>query len=588
LVWIKSRTANYHALFDTVRGSTTFLKSNATDANETRASSLTSFNTDGFSLSTWGDTNGSGTNFASWTFRKQPKFFDVVTWTGNDVDGRVINHSLASTVGCIIWKQTSNTYAGEHWGVWHRSLTGTNGLWLDLTNAQSSLGRIQATSSSTFTVSNNTEINGSGATYVAYLFAHNAGGFGLTGTDNVISCGSVTANGSGVASINLGYEPQWIMLKNITSADSWYIYDNMRGLYAPTTLSPTLRANITNAEVDSGASPRPNATGVSWTAGDTVLTASNTYIYIAIRRGPMQIPTSGTSVFAPQVYNGSASTPAFTGLTFPPDTAIQLYKTGGAAAEGQVFGSKLQGPAKLQASSTVVEASEPDFIYFQNGFRNGTATTAYAAEMFRRAPSFHDVICYTGTGVTSRVLNHNLTVTPEMIIYKTRTLAGEFWGVYTASTGIGNVTWLNRTNATSAQGQRTLAVSSTTITVGDNSEVNGSGTNYVAYLFATCAGVSKVGSYTGTGALQTVNCGFTSGARFVLIKRTDSTGDWWVFDSARGITSGNDPYILFNSATAEVTSTNYVDTDSTGFKVTAAAPAGLNASGGTYIFLAIA
>ena len=111
--------------------------------------------------------------------------------------------------------------------------------------------------------------------------------------------------------------------------------------------------------------------------------------------------------------------------------------------------------------------------------------------------------------------------------------------------------------------------------------------NYVAYLFATCAGVSKVGSYTGTGALQTVNCGFTSGARFVLIKRTDSTGDWWTYDSARGITSGNDPYLFLNSTAAEVTSTNYVDTDSTGFKVTAAAPAGLNASGGSFIFLAI-
>jgi hypothetical protein len=100
--------------------------------------------------------------------------------------------------------------------------------------------------------------------------------------------------------------------------------------------------------------------------------------------------------------------------------------------------------------------------------------------------------------------------------------------------------------------------------------------------------VSKVGSYTGTGALQTINCAFTTGARFVLIKRTDSTGDWFVWDSARGISSGTDPYLLLNDLSAEVTGTNYVDTDTTGFKVTAAAPAGINASGGTYIFLAIA
>jgi hypothetical protein len=59
--------------------------------------------------------------------------------------------------------------------------------------------------------------------------------------------------------------------------------------------------------------------------------------------------------------------------------------------------------------------------------------------------------------------------------------------------------------------------------------------NAVAYLFATLAGVSKVGSYTGTGADLNVDCGFSAGARFILIKRTDSTGDWYVWDSARGI-----------------------------------------------------
>jgi hypothetical protein len=74
----------------------------------------------------------------------------------------------------------------------------------------------------------------------------------------------------------------------------------------------------------------------------------------------------------------------------------------------------------------------------------------------------------------------------------------------------------------------------------------------------------------------------------VMIKRTDSTGDWFVYDSARGISSGNDPYYLFNTDAAQTTGTNYVDTTSTGFQVTAAAPAGINASGGTYIFLAIA
>jgi hypothetical protein len=117
---------------------------------------------------------------------------------------------------------------------------------------------------------------------------------------------------------------------------------------------------------------------------------------------------------------------------------------------------------------------------------------------------------------------------------------------------------------------------------------NLSGSTYIAYLFATLPGISKVGSYTGTGNAINVDCGFSAGARFILIKRTDSTGDWYVYDTVRGIVSGNDPYLLLNSSAAEVTNTDYIDPLSSGFTVTSSAPTGLNASGGTYIFLAIA
>ena len=120
------------------------------------------------------------------------------------------------------------------------------------------------------------------------------------------------------------------------------------------------------------------------------------------------------------------------------------------------------------------------------------------------------------------------------------------------------------------------------------SQTNANTGTYVAYLFATCAGVSKVGSYTGTGAAQTINCGFTAGSRFVLIKRADSTGDWYVWDSARGIIPSNDPYLFLNTNAAETTGTDYVDTTNVGFDITSTAPAALNANGGTYIFLAIA
>ncbi len=198
-------------------------------------------------------------------------------------------------------------------------------------------------------------------------------------------------------------------------------------------------------------------------------------------------------------------------------------------------------------------------------------------------------VCYTGDGTTNRAVAHNLTVAPELIIVKARSAANYWWMVYAEPLGPGKYLALQATFASGTNSAFPLAQTATNFYVSaTGADVNVSSVTFVAYLFATLAGVSKVGSYTGTGALQTIDCGFAAGARFVLIKRTDSTGDWYVWDSARGISSGNDPYILLNSTAAEVTGTSYVDTDATGFKVTAAAPAALNASGGNYIFLAIA
>ena len=78
-----------------------------------------------------------------------------------------------------------------------------------------------------------------------------------------------------------------------------------------------------------------------------------------------------------------------------------------------------------------------------------------------------------------------------------------------------------------------------------------SGESWIVFLFATLPGISKVGSYAGTGNDINVDCGFTNGARFVLIKRTDTSGDWYVLDSVRGIVSGNDPFMRLNLTAGE-------------------------------------
>ena len=217
---------------------------------------------------------------------------------------------------------------------------------------------------------------------------------------------------------------------------------------------------------------------------------------------------------------------------------------------------------------------------------------------FRRAPGFFDVVCYTGnagqTGAASspQTISHNLASAPELIITKRRTL--DSFGTSNWTTWINSqISALNITDAffsTTTNYITSVGASSFVVNNPGNSnyDCNLTGTTYVAYLFASCPGVSKVGSYTGTGTTQQINCGFTGGARFVMIKRTDSTGDWYVWDSARGIVAGNDPYLLLNSTAPEVTNTDYLSVQSSGFGLTATAPAALNANGSTYLFLAIA
>ena len=630
LVWIKNRTTNSsfggnHQLVDTVRGLGTTSGGSMISTNNTDASSGTngynastqgfsSFDTTGFTVKSSGGEvysgacNTSGVSYTSWTFREQPKFFDIVTWTGNGSNPRTIAHNLGSVPGCVIVKETN---ASASWAVWHRSLGDGYRIVLNSTNGRTNIsaddwfGSSDSTFTSTnFSVGNN--LNTSGRTLVAYLFAHDAGGFGASGTDNVISCGTFTIGGSDSATVTLGYEPQWLLFKRRNSNSNWQLVDSMRGMTdnGSNQTDAALYPNTSAVEELRGYA-NPTATGFVYHADGTGV-SGDPYIYIAIRRGPMKVPTSGTEVFSAVATSGTGTNNrVITGLGFSPDLILNC--TRGSSALDRYTQDRLRGLTQTIYTNTSGAEQTGQGIYAvgtlnMSGFTLGTssgvgfnsASDTYVFECFKRAPSFFDEVCYTGTAPTAQNLTHNLGVAPEFIIIKRRDAGGSWFtgSMFTSTTVTRAVLNSNSdqdlNNLYSGQsiwgGQPTSSVFS----VGTGSGANASGGTYVAYLFATCAGVSKVGSYTGTGTTLQVNCGFTAGARFVLIKRVNTTGDWYVWDSARGIVSGNDPYLLLNSTAAEVTNTDYVDTYSAGFEITSTAPAAINANGGTYIFLAIA
>ena len=599
LTWIKSRTnTGFHFLFDTERGSEKALSSELTNGEISRTGSLTAFNSNGFSVGSFAASNGSGQDYVSWTFRAAKKFFDVVTYTGNGTAGRSISHNLGGTVGTLIIKRTDNT---SSWIVWHRS-TSSSYLFLNGTDAATS-GTISNVSSTAFTIESviNTSYNASGGTYVAYLFAHNNndGEFGPDTDQDVIKCGSYTGTGSSQLTVDLGFEPQWLLVKRTDTAKDWILHDTMRGFGASGNYTSWLEPNTSDAEATATADwLELTSTGFSSTSNQSRVNASGgTYIYMAIRRGPLAAPDDATKVFHVDRCD-SDNTQPYVDAPFPVDFGWWQSTTGGSAKTS----SRLTQGQHMLFRTTSAESANSNFAFdYMNGWYASALSTNHYGYSWKRAPSYFDVVAYKGTSPASGdTKSHNLGVVPEMIWVKNRdgvSGGARPWIVYHKDTGNTGYLKLNETSALitsdpeSKFGNGTVGVSPTasSFTVAGDYEVNYSTDSYIAYLFATVAGVSKVGSYTGNGTNQNIDCGFSSGARFVLIKRTDSStsGEWYVFDTVRGIVSGNDSTLYLNYTDAADTSLDIIDPYSGGFNVNNNSGR-INTNTASYIFYAIA
>jgi len=312
----------------------------------------------------------------------------------------------------------------------------------------------------------------------------------------------------------------------------------------------------------------------------------------------MKVPEAGTEVFAVDTYDQtSASDPAFN-LGYVADMGLRRLND---FASSWTMQSRLTGNGGLITNSSTFEATS-NYGFWDNmvGWHQGASVTPPYSQAnsygwsFKRAPEFMDVVCYEGTG-SAHTEAHNLTVAPEMIWVKNRDQADE-WAVYHKDIDVDSdgLPWTDRIFLTSqaaydaASAWNDTEPTASIFGVGTHSDVNASAESYITYLWATLAGVSKVGGYTADATLTTIDCGFAAGARFVLVRRWDATGDWYVYDSARGIVAGNDPYLLINTTAAEVTGTDYIDPIAAGFQITAAGSSTINIDTGKYIFLAIA
>jgi len=595
MVWIKSRGAsdnNY--VTDSERG---VGKQSITDlANDEYVLSnvITSLNSNGFDLGNYADTNGNSNTYASWTFRKAPKFFTCLTYTGNGVAGREISHGLAGPVGMMFVKATS---VGNGWNGYHTSLGNGKSITLSSSNAAYTSSTAWNNTSPTdthFTVGTNTNANSNGVTYVAYLFADNTA---EDADEQMIKCGSVTGNSSATQDINLGWEAQYVLYKSTSVSGGWYIWDSMRGFLGGANNGDghPLFANATSPEFnndDAGLLP------TGFQVADAFNTNGATYIYMAIRAPMMKEPESGAEVFKTVARTGTGSA-IDVPCGFVTDTTLITSRNKIGTGNVDVF-DRLRGANKLVATNLAsAEVSDTTTVTNfdlmsgvtlgtgANGRVNYTYSSTFVNYFFKRAKGFMDCVAFSGTGA-NRTVAHSLGVVPEMIWVKCRS-TGYGWHVYSGA--LGNTKYLKLADgdgaSTASASWNNTSPTASVFTVGTGAEVNTNAATYISYLFASLDGVSKVGSYTGNGSSQTINCGFAAGARFVLIKRTDASGDWYIWDTVRGIVAGNDPHLSLNTASAEV-SDDSIDPANSGFSVNQISATNINVSSGTYIYLAIA
>ncbi len=308
-VWIKSRSASgSHNLFDAVRGATNLLETQNTDPETTNATTtLTSFNSNGFSLSSSTRVNGNGTTYAGWAWdagsstvtntqgsitssvRANPSAgFSVVSYTGisgytSNINPGTVGHGLNAEPFMLIVK--NRDVSGEAWQVYHKSLGNDKNLILNSTGAvggpSNEWWNSTTPTSTVFSVRNSGAVNGLNQKIIAYCFAPVAG---------YSSFGSYTGNGSTDGPfVYTGFRPRWILYKNSSQASDWAVYDAVRSSY--NVVNDYLTPNTSAAE------------GVDYTNGNFDILSNgfkiratwigqngsgNTIIYAAFAESPFQ------------------------------------------------------------------------------------------------------------------------------------------------------------------------------------------------------------------------------------------------------------------------------------------------------------
>ena len=544
-----------------------------------------------------------------------PKVLDTIRFTGNGQSIREIPHNLGCKPGMIIIKIINTS---SDWQVWHKELN--FGYVLELNRDDAPLNNLRFPSEPTaesFYVDSHVTVNGNGSEYVAYVFAAD--------TPDKVKCGKYTGAGQG-QSIPVGFRPGFILVKNMEQPGDWcattkqlsQIYRHWR---------PSRSNTLDGGSV--GTTFYPNNNGFYLQSADPNYNNNNEdYIYLAVHEdltGPnstqlnllsgqdLEYFTTGTQItsnasasgsnisFASGTWAGTSNErqvfPSIGGTAFfdireSAGNKWLLWIKATDKGENHYFVDSERHKSKwLMSNNDLFELSETNALLGPNpgsgnsvGYRlggNGLVNQVnynYIGWNFLAAPQFFDVQKYIGDG-GYQTIQHDLGVEPGFIMIKSLSSSSN-WICYHSALGGSNYLELNTDSAAPGGSNRVRSVTDADFDLGPLSTVNATGNDYIAYIFAKDTPYVKCGQYTsGSNGGISVNVGFRP--RWMMIKRTNSSGDWILLDKNlpnqalypslnRGVDTG--VAWSFNSTGVDITSANVE----------------MSANGGAYVYVAIA
>ena len=427
--------------------------------------------------------------------------------------------------------------------------------------------------------------------------------FGEESDQNIIKCGWYTGNSAENYSqtIPIGWEPQFYLVKN-TGGNNWRVYNNLDnfGTYQNGSASWTNSGALTDSpaiEMDtdhsiSGTSPGTRVTqignGIRYIAESQPEVNENNvgFVYMAVRSPVgtvVKVPEAGTECFAMDV--GKTATGWTQGGTWDSGFPVEFaYHKEYNSGNNWHMANRKAGHKYWMSNTTSAPQDNSNYQWnWSDGWGHGYGS-AYLSWMWRQSRGF-DCQMYIGDGTLGNSFQHNLGVPPELIWIKNiaRNDWNAFGSAYTReSNPWNNVMYFNNnSNGNDGQGYfNYTAPTAHTVTLGNNEAMNWGSNAFVAALWASVEGISKIGVYDGSDSALTVTTGFQP--RYLLIKRVDAQGSYFLFDSYRGLTdNGDDPWLVMDDTNGQSNSGDLIGVSSTGFTLKTGS---LNGSGSRYLY----